>query len=94
MEEIVTQEAPAKPVFGDSYLRFPDKETADAVLQDYQGSIDIIGEITKIVDSSDPENPVIEILPGWHVNTRGEVTAEMETYLMNPDPVTPYRVWA
>ena len=64
----------------DSYLRFPDKDTADAVLQDYTGSIDIIGEIDGAT--------------GWHVNTRGEVTDEMANYALDPAPTTPYRIWA
>ena len=78
----------------DSYLRFPDQQTADDVLQDYEGSIDVIGEITKIVDATDPENVVTETLPGWHVNTRGPVTEEMTKYAIDPAPVTPMRVWA
>lgn len=64
----------------DSYLRFPDQQTADDVLQDYEGSIDVIGEI--------------EGIPGWHVNTRGPVTEEMTKYAIDPAPTTPYRIWA
>lgn len=64
----------------DSYLRFPDQQTADDVLQDYEGSIDVIGEI--------------EGTSGWHVNTRGPVTEEMTKYAIDPTPVTPYRIWA
>lgn len=62
----------------DLYLKFPDKQTADDVLQDYEGSIDIIGEI--------------EGTTGWHVNTRGSVTDEMMKYSM--EVATPYRTWA
>lgn len=64
----------------DLYLRFPDQQTADDVLQDYEGSIDIIGEIDGV--------------SGWHVNTRGPVTDEMCKYVLDPAPTTPVRVWA
>ena len=62
----------------DLYLRFPDKETADDLLADYEGSIDIIGEI--------------EGVTGWHVNTRGPAPDELKAY--DTAPSTPYRIWA
>ena len=62
----------------DLYLRFPDQQTADDVLQDYEGSIDIIGEIDGV--------------SGWHVNTRGPVTDELKKY--DTAPSTPFRIWA
>lgn len=63
---------------GDLYLRFPDKQSADDVLQDYTGSIDIIGEIDGAT--------------GWHVNVRGPLTLELEAFAV--EVATPVRVWA
>lgn len=62
----------------DLYLRFPDRQTADDVLQDYEGSIDIIGEI--------------EGAQGWHVNVRGGEAPNLVKYEIRPE--TPMRVWA
>ena len=62
----------------DSYLRFPDQQTADDVLQDYEGSIDVVGEI--------------EGTPGWHVNTRGPITEALKAFAVVP--TNPRRVWA
>lgn len=63
---------------GDMYLRFPDKESADDLLADYEGSIDIIGEIPGTT--------------GWHVNTRGPMTEALQAYAVQVD--SPVRVWA
>ena len=78
----------------DLYLKFPDAQTADDVLQDYVGSIDVIGTIIKVIDATDPEKPVLQTVPGWHVNVRGEATDELRKYALDPAPATPYRVWA
>lgn len=89
MEEIIDT-TPA-PEWGDLYLRFPDKETADDVLQLYPGSIDIIGTIQKRTGGTDDE-PVMTALDGWHVNVRGPILAELLPYAV--EVKTPTRVWA
>ena len=61
----------------DLCLRFPDKQTADDVMADYTGYIDIIGEIDGAT--------------GWHVNTRGPKTPELLKYAV--EVKTPARVW-
>jgi hypothetical protein len=75
----------------DLCLRFPDKETADDLLADYTGAIDIIGTIYKVVDDSDPENPVMKTLSGWHVNVRGPKDSKLLPYAVTV--ATPLRVW-
>ena len=75
----------------DLYLKFPDQQTADDVLQDYTGSVDVIGVIYERTGGTDDE-PVMTAKPGWHVNTRGSVTDEMQAYAVKVD--TPVRVWA
>lgn len=90
MDEILDP-IPAPVQSNDLYLRFPDKETADELLADYEGAIDIIGVIST-VDNTDPENPVVIELPGWHVNTRGPASDELRAY--DTAPSTPYRIWA
>lgn len=79
------------PQWGDLYLRFPDKETADDVLQLYPGSIDIIGTIHKRTGGTDDE-PVMTALEGWHVNVRGPILADLTPYAVQPQ--NPVRVWA
>lgn len=64
--------------YGDLYLKFPDEATASQVLEGYAGSIDIIGEI--------------EGVTGWHVNTRGPITLELEAFSVIP--THPRRVWS
>ena len=61
----------------DTYLCFPDQQTAEDVLQDYTGSIDVVGNIDSKI--------------GWHVNTRGYVTEEMQKYAITV--TSPIRVW-
>lgn len=59
-------------------------------------SIDVIGTIVDI-NTTDPNNPVLTEIPGWHVNIRADLTPEQEAilsvYNLVP-PSTPYRVWA
>lgn len=80
----------------DYTLRFPDQQTADEVLQDYTGSIDIIGLIYKptgeMLQGEDGPYPAMEPVPGWHVNVRGPESDELAAYAV--DVKTPVRVWA
>jgi hypothetical protein len=57
----------------------------------YAMSIDTIGIIYD-TDNTDPENPVATPQDGWHVNTRGTVTSELEAFSVIP--TNPRRVWA
>lgn len=62
----------------DYFLRFASESEALSALADYEGAIDIIGEI--------PGDT------GWHVNVRGEEAPELEQHAVAV--ATPYRVWA
>ena len=56
-------------------------------------NIDTIGVIYKRTGGTD-EEPVMEPLPGWHVNIRlmpGEDAAALQPFEVNPK--TPMRVW-
>lgn len=56
-------------------------------------NIDTIGVIYKRTGGTD-EEPVMEPLPGWHVNVRlipGEDAAALKPYAVTP--TTPMRVW-
>lgn len=88
MTEDIIQEA---PTYGDLYLKFTDEAQSIEVLAGYEGSIDVIGVIYD-VDNTDPENPVSTALPGWHVNTRGPISAELSAFAVVP--TQPRRVWA
>ena len=57
-------------------------------------NIDTIGVITRVIDNTDPENPVTETLTGWHVNVR--VMPDEDAEALKPYSVTPtqpMRVW-
>ena len=77
--------------YGDLYLRFTDEAQSIEVLAGYEGSIDVIGIIYR-VDNTDPENPIYTPEEGWHVNTRGPMTLELEAFSVVP--THPRRVWA
>lgn len=50
------------------------------------GDVQIVGGI---------EQPVMAVIPGYHANIRGDLTAEQIAALpLVPEPSTPYRVWA
>ena len=103
--ETPTEETPvvgvayiAPPELGDLYLKFADEASASEALEGYEGSVDIIGVIYN-VDNTDPladtvgqENPVVTPMDGWHVNTRGPMTLELEAFSVIP--THPRRVWA
>lgn len=77
--------------YGDLYLKFPDEATASQALEGYAGSIDIIGVISN-VDNTDPENPVVTELDGWHVNIRGPMPDALTPFSVIP--TQPRRIWA
>jgi hypothetical protein len=88
----------APPELGDLYLKFADEASASEALEGYEGSVDIIGVIYN-VDNTDPladgvgqENLIVTPYEGWHVNTRGPMTLELEAFSVIPNH--PRRVWA
>lgn len=94
MDEV--EVAPVEPTpHGDLFLRFPDPETAEELLQDYPGAVDVIGVIAKptgvMLTTDDGEVPEMAALPGWHVNTRGPLLDELLPYAVAP--AAPVRVW-
>jgi hypothetical protein len=71
---------------------FDRMETQIQLQPKYQGmAIDVIGTITTI-DNTDPENPVVTELPGWHVNTRGPMPEALKAFAVVP--TQPRRTWA
>lgn len=48
---------------------------------------------TMLTDDEGMEYPAMERLPGFHVNFPEDVP-ELAEYLVDPQPVTPYRVYA
>ena len=94
-EELI--EAVPEPVpNGDLYLKFADEAEATAALTDYPGSIDIIGTIYKptgvMLETDEGEVPEVAAIPGWHVNTRGPMPAELLPFSVLP--AQPVRIWA
>ena len=83
--------------YGDLYLKFPDESTALEVLEDYEGAVDVIGVISKptgemTFDDEGNEVPVMTTLEGWHVNTRGSMSLDLQAFAVTPE--LPVRVWA
>lgn len=81
----------------DIYLKFPDQQTAEDLLSDYTGSIDVIGIIYKptgeMLLGEDGEYPAMAPMDGWHVNLRtAESYPELDAYKVIP--ANPVRVWA
>jgi len=81
----------------DMYLKFDSKAAATAVLYDGETpryrNIDTIGVIYS--NTGTDEEPVMEPIPGWHVNVRlvdDENAAALEPYAVEVS--TPVRVWA
>lgn len=81
---------------GDLCLRFPDNVTAEEALQGYAGDVDVIGVIYKptgeTTDTPIGPMPVMAPIDGWHVNTRGPITPELQAWAV--EPARPTRVWA
>jgi len=61
-------------------------------------SLDVIGPITRVTGYDERGEPIVQVLPEWHVNVRcGGLTEEQEAELdglVIVPPETPYRVWA
>jgi len=83
----------------DYFLRFPDKETWQALGLDRDPGlleIDRIGTILQADGSVDGNgDPVMAAAEGWHVNVR--VRDDRDMVALSPwliHPVTPVRVWA
>ena len=77
--------------YGDLYLKFADEAQSVEMLTGYEGSIDVVGTIYR-VDNTDQKNPVYTPEAGWHVNTRGPITPELQAFAVVP--TQPRRVWA
>lgn len=97
MTEELIEPVPEPVPNGDLYLKFADEAEATAALTDYTGSIDIIGVIFKPsdevgTDADGNEVPVMTAIPGWHVNTRGPMPAELLPFSVLP--AQPVRIWA
>jgi hypothetical protein len=94
-EELEIVEAPAVE-YGDMHLRFANEEEATQVLEDYPGSMDVVGVIYKptgvMLQTDEGEVPEMAPLPGWHVNTRGPMLEAFQTYAVEVN--SPVRVWA
>lgn len=80
---------------GDLCLKFPDEATAAQALKGYPGAVDVIGTICKPTGSVTQTEygpvPVLAPIPGWHVNTRGPITPELQVWAVQP--ANPARVW-
>jgi len=81
----------------DMYLKFDSEAAATAVLYDGETpryrNIDTIGVIYS--NTGTDEEPVMEPIPGWHVNVRlvdDEDADALEPYAVEVS--TPVRVWA
>jgi hypothetical protein len=96
MTEELIEPVPEPVPNGDLCLRFADEAEATAALDDYPGSIDIIGVIYKptgvMIETDEGEVPEMAAVDGWHVNTRGPMPAELLPYAVHPEH--PVRVWA
>lgn len=79
-----------------------DEETQEPIefqSQSKYQNIDIIGPIFEntgemITDAEGNETPVLEQIPGYHVNiriTRSETSDELEPFTVQPK--TPFRIW-
>jgi hypothetical protein len=90
-EEIVEDTPVVEVPYGDLYLKFTDEAQSIEVLDGYEGSIDVIGTIYR-TDNTDPENPVVTPMDGWHVNTRGPMPEALVPFEVFP--VQPRRIWA
>ena len=62
----------------DYTLKFKTETEATVILDGYESSVDIIGEIPNAI--------------GWHVNVRGPENAKLEKFMI--EVATPYRIWA
>ena len=100
-EEFLTPPTP-------TFFRFPDEATGIAALDaaglvnedggyitaSHAHALDVIGPISRGGEWDEEGNVITppELLPGWHVNYRGEVPDAWLPYVV--EPVNPVRVWA
>ena len=90
----------------DLYLKFADQTEAEVNLYDFtevDGALqltpkypltDVLGTLYN-VDNTDPENPIVTPIPGWHVNLRVEdYDPALDAFKVNPEPLIWRRVWA
>ena len=86
----------------DIYLRFASEAEADPFLyitvdgeqQQIYALTDVLGTLYN-VDNTDPENPIVTPIPGWHVNLRVEdYDPALDAFKVNPEPLIWRRVWA
>ena len=91
----------------DYYLKFKDETEANEILKNYTGDIDVIGVMyhpakvdtfvfyydgnRSVQSSTIAHVPELIAIEGWHVNVRGKVCPELESYALQLD--TPKRVW-
>lgn len=55
---------------------------------------DVLGTLYN-VDNTDPENPIVTPIPGWHVNLRvDDYDPALDAFKVNPEPLIWRRVWA
>lgn len=78
----------------DYFLRFSDEAEATATLDGIEAAIDTIGTIYMPGLKTDEDgNPVMEPVPGWHVNVRAAEPIEaLEPFVVQVE--TPIRMWA
>jgi hypothetical protein len=90
-------EEPIEPApYGDMYLKFSDEAEATVLLEDYSGSVDVIGIIYKptgeVIETDEGDVPEMAAIEGWHVNTRGPMLESLMAFSVIPKH--PVRVWA
>ena len=89
----------------DYFLKFQDEQEANSTLYGEDGTplaaaIDIIGTIWKptgVMLTAEDGSEVSETAPieGFHVNVRTPEPVEaLEPFRVDPEPITPVRVWA
>lgn len=81
----------------DIYLRLPSAGAWHAlgIEPDAATSIYEVGVIVRVIDDTDPEHPVTDTLPGWHVNIRVADDRDMsavQDFIVTP--AHPSCVWA
>jgi len=61
-------------------------------------SLDVIGPITRVIASDADGEPIVQVLPDWHVNVRcSDLTEEQNdelAFAIITPPEQPFRVWA
>lgn len=74
-----------------------DEDDEPVFVPNWDMMIDFVGTLYKFTGNEITMDdgtilPEMSMIDGFHVNTRGEMPAELEAYRTNP--VTPMRVWA